>query len=173
MEDRRRLHELLDKQAITEVLYRYCRGVDRGDRELLASVYHDDGIDDHGFWKGLGKDFAAFINDMSRDSGSRNCQHMISNVLIELDGDVAYVESYSDAVRDTGTHRESIQTRYLDRFERRGGEWRIAHRLVVRDVHHVEERKPALTDEEWAIRTPGRRDRQDPVYRLRTLGREG
>ena len=88
MVDPQQLQDLLDKQAIQEVLYRYCRGVDRGDSELLASVYHDDGIDDHGFWKGLGKDFAVFINDMLRDSGSGNCQHMISNVLIELEGEV-------------------------------------------------------------------------------------
>ncbi|WP_310531281.1 nuclear transport factor 2 family protein [Novosphingobium sp.] len=172
MVDNRQLQELLDKQAITEVLYRYCRGVDRGDVALLASVYHDDGIDDHGFWKGLGKDFAVFINGMLLESGSGNCQHMISNVLIELDGDVAFVESYSDAVRDTGTHRESVQTRYLDRFERRLGEWRIAHRLVVRDLHHMEERRPIYSDEEWNIRSPGRRDRLDPVYRLRSLGQE-
>lgn len=164
------MQDLLDRQAINDVLLRYCRGVDRGDIDLLASVYHDDGIDDHGFWKGLGKDFAVFINTMLKDAGSGNCQHRLSNVWIELEGDMAFVESYSDAVRDTGTHRESVQTRYLDRFERRHGEWKIAHRLVVRDLHHIEEKRPIYSDAEWAIRSPGRRDRDDPVYRLRSLG---
>jgi len=165
-----KIQSLLDKQDIYEVLMKYCRGVDRGDTELLASVYHDDGIDDHGFFKGLGKDFAVFINRMMADSGSGNCQHMINNVLIELDGNVAYVESYSDSVRDTGTHRESVQTRYLDRFERRGKEWKIAYRLVVRDLHHREEKNPIYSDAEWALRSPGNRDRTDPLYGLRTLG---
>ena len=32
------LRELLDKQAIREVSMRYCRGVDRGDAELISSA---------------------------------------------------------------------------------------------------------------------------------------
>src|SRR5262245_17777267 len=45
---------LLDKQAIQEVLARYCRGVDRADLELLRSVYHPDAIDNHGTFNGNG-----------------------------------------------------------------------------------------------------------------------
>lgn len=52
---------LLDQQAVYEVLVRYCRGVDRCDEELLRSVYHADAYDDHGYWKGNGQDFAAFV----------------------------------------------------------------------------------------------------------------
>ena len=45
-----RLRELLDKQEIHEVLLRYCRGVDRCDRDMIAACYHPDAIDDHGDW---------------------------------------------------------------------------------------------------------------------------
>ena len=44
---------LVDKQAILEVLTRYCRALDRGDAALIASAYHPDAVDDHG-----GKTFA-------------------------------------------------------------------------------------------------------------------
>ncbi|MFF2108453.1 MULTISPECIES: nuclear transport factor 2 family protein [Rhodococcus] len=44
------LKNLLDKQAITDVIHRYCRGVDRCDVEILKSVYHSDSYDDHGYW---------------------------------------------------------------------------------------------------------------------------
>ncbi|MCK9470111.1 MAG: nuclear transport factor 2 family protein, partial [Porticoccaceae bacterium] len=57
----RELQEMLDRHKIYQVLTRYCRGVDRGDAALIKSVYHDDAIDDHGMFKGLGKDFADWI----------------------------------------------------------------------------------------------------------------
>lgn len=37
----RAVRVLLDKQAITEVVLRYCRGVDRLDMALVRSCYHD------------------------------------------------------------------------------------------------------------------------------------
>jgi hypothetical protein len=38
----RQMRALLDRQQIYEVLTRYYRGVDRGDVELIRSVYHAD-----------------------------------------------------------------------------------------------------------------------------------
>src|SRR3546814_5830291 len=137
---------------------------------MLAAAYHADGIDDHGFWKGLGSDFAIFINDMLADPEAGNCQHMVTNVLIELDGDVAFVESYVEAVLDAATRREVVHGRYLDRFERRDGDWRIAYRRVVRDMHRVEPQSPLYTDEQLAVRSPGRRDRNDTSYAIHALG---
>ena len=54
------LQRLLDEQAIRRLLVDYCRGVDRGDEALVASVYHPDATDDHGRFKGTGLDFAAY-----------------------------------------------------------------------------------------------------------------
>src|SRR5690606_8703026 len=42
------LQAALDREAIHTVLMRYCRGVDRLDRDLIASVYHPDAYDHHG-----------------------------------------------------------------------------------------------------------------------------
>ena len=56
------LEELSAYIEIKQVLYMYCRGVDRGDAELIRSVYHPDAIDEHGpFWQGAGMDFADMI----------------------------------------------------------------------------------------------------------------
>ena len=122
---------------ITQVLYRYCRGVDRGDRELIRSVYHPDASDDHGSWKGAGVDFADYIVD-SMDGATIAAQHQITNTLIEVDGDSAACESYFLAFHPTrdqaGDETLAIAAgRYLDRFERRDGAWRIADRRVVLD----------------------------------------
>ena len=67
--------------------------------------------------------------------------HQISNVLIELHRDLAAVESCFLALQTTAAapaQATFLCGRYLDRFEHRGGEWRIADRTVVYDW--IEER---------------------------------
>ncbi|HET8612925.1 MAG TPA: nuclear transport factor 2 family protein [Sphingomonas sp.] len=154
---------LLDKEAIREVLRRYCRGVDRGDMELIASVYHEDATDDHGIWKGLGKDFAVWIVDMLKDMVQ--CQHLIGNCTIELHGDAADCETYCCSVNDTGQELQIVYNRYIDRFEKRGGEWKIAHRLVVFDVSHTLPREQRYGEGLDPPLVWGSKDRSDPVYR--------
>ena len=43
-----KMQALIDRNEILDVLHRYSRGMDRQDRELARSVYHDDAIDVHG-----------------------------------------------------------------------------------------------------------------------------
>lgn len=123
---------------IQQLLYRYCRGVDRGDKALLASVYHDGAQDDHGSFKGSGADFAVWIVD-EMDKSHTLGQHHITNMLIEVDGDTAKGESYFIAYHPSevpGTGKESLALaggRYLDCFEKRDGAWRITDRKVVID----------------------------------------
>jgi hypothetical protein len=123
---------------IRQVLYRYCRGVDRGDEAMIKNVYHAGATDDHGSWKGRGEDFAAYIVE-TMDGQSTASQHHLTNVLIELDGDGAAVESYFIALHpyqadgEGGEALAFVGGRYLDRFERRGGIWRIANRKVLLD----------------------------------------
>ena len=42
------IQALLDKQAIREVVLRYCRGIDRLDREMVRDCYWPEAIDEHG-----------------------------------------------------------------------------------------------------------------------------
>ena len=55
-----RLQDLTDREAIREVIHRYCQAVDRCDLELLKGCYHPDGYDDHGFFAGNAHDFADY-----------------------------------------------------------------------------------------------------------------
>lgn len=134
------VRELLDREAIRDVLYRYCRAIDRCDAELLTGVYWPGAIDNHGMWSGTVEEFVPFVIPvlLSRDATS----HRISNVLIRIEGDEAKVESYFDAyerpVRNDGTPNDiTMIGRYLDSFERRDGEWRIAGRTVITDAFRV------------------------------------
>ena len=46
------LQALLDREAIRDCLYRYCRGIDRADEAALRSAYWPDATDCHGAWNG-------------------------------------------------------------------------------------------------------------------------
>jgi hypothetical protein len=130
-----------DKQSIYEVLVRYCRGVDRCDEDLIRSTFHDDSYDDHGYWKGPGHELAPFLADRLRKANSATT-HSITNVLIELEGDLARSEAqvHATLIRKGSDPVEVdvVGARYLDRFSRRAGTWRIEHRTVVLDWQKTE-----------------------------------
>ena len=131
------LDQIAAHLEIQQVIYRYCRGVDRGDAEIIRSVYHEGALDHHGEFHGPGSEFADRVAagvQTNRSSGTHN----ITNILIELDGDVAAVESYFIAYHpfptdDGGETLAIFAGRYLDRFERRDRRWLIADRKVVMD----------------------------------------
>lgn len=142
--------ELAAHIEIQQVLYRYCRGIDRGDRDLIASLYHEEALDNHGGFHGSGAEFAAWIVDLM-DQNSIVGQHHITNVLIQLDGECAHVESYFFAYHPDVTQDGKAEGlalvggRYLDRFERRQGCWKIGDRRVVLDFT-----RPAEPCEAWS-----------------------
>jgi hypothetical protein len=139
--DNLHLQQLLDREAIRDCIYRFCRGVDRVDEEALRSVYWPDATGRHGAHQG---DATSFIQSVmtNRRAGGRAI-HLIGNVLIELRGDVAAVESYFRTTLDGRDAQNRPQEtllagRYIDRFERRNGEWRVSARTVVYDwVRHT------------------------------------
>jgi adenosylcobinamide kinase/adenosylcobinamide-phosphate guanylyltransferase len=137
-----RLREIEDRQAIQDVIMRYCRGVDRADPSLILSAFHDDATDNH---FGVVLPFRQAISSLRppAESTPANMTHQICNVLIELDDDVARCESYLVAItrlEHAGRQFDwTLTGRYVDRFERRGGDWRIAHRTVVYDRERFDE----------------------------------
>jgi hypothetical protein len=164
------LQALLDREAIRDCLYRYCRGIDRADEAALRSAYWEDATDCHGAWNGSATGFIDQALQRLRQGGRR--VHQVNNISIELQGDVAAVESCFLALQAPAAApaRETFLCgRYVDRFERRQGEWRIAARTVVYDW--IEERqRPELAraDEElFGVRQPtGRAAPHDAVYML-------
>jgi hypothetical protein len=168
-----RLREVADKGAIRDVLMRFCRGVDRLDEELLRSCYHLDSYDDHGPFKGNGHDFAAYIVK-SISQRAHHTTHSVANVLIEIDSadqDVArsesYVLAYLRRIDDDGREWvDFFSGRYVDRFERRDGVWRIASRIVVHDWSASAELGATSFPLPMDTFTQGRRDRGDLVYRI-------
>ena len=133
----RSVQELLDKQAIGEVIARYARTLDWLDEAGQARCYWPDGAIDYGFFVGTGADFVPVVMEIERRSARR--WHMISGLIIRLtSATTASTESYglfagASEADDGSLAGRLIGGRYLDEFEKRGGEWRIAKRVYLRD----------------------------------------
>lgn len=166
---------LKDRKEIFDAMKRYTRGADRHDKELTASA----------FWPeatiGVG-------TPMSRDeyveweettlAGYAAHQHHVTGQTVEIDGDTAHVESYVVyflVPRDRGADAAGAATlgralttektrlgsgRYIERWERRDGEWRILVREYVEDLALLGDTVDLCT----AGRCLGSWDRTDPSY---------
>lgn len=158
------LQELADRQAISDLIYRYCRSVDRIDPELGYTVWHEDSVADYGenVYQGSGRGVIDHICSQHRHALAHS--HQVSNIIIELDGDFAGSESYVTAnirmTRDEKLLNISAWCRYLDRWSKRKGRWGIDKRVTLFDFDEVRE----VT----AMNHPGldSRDRSDPSYKI-------
>jgi hypothetical protein len=129
------LQELADREAIRELANRYAHGVDRLDAECMRSAYWPEATDDHGVFVGNAWEF------VDRVIGSHGrwawTMHSTTNHQIELGPDrgTASGELYNVTYLMSGD-RSVLNTwygRYLDRYEKRGDEWRIIHRVCVHE----------------------------------------
>jgi ketosteroid isomerase-like protein len=130
-----RLLELLDRQDIADCLHRYARGMDRFDKELLLSAYHPDAVDDHGSFLGSPAEFWDHFQAL-HSQHNRGHHHSLSNITIELDGACAHTETYYlfESINADGS-MTLHGGRYIDRFEKRGGDWKIAARACIVEWH--------------------------------------
>ncbi len=129
------LDALLAKEDIRTLSRQYMRGLDRLDPDLLRSVFFDDAQVDYGFYRGSARQFVAFAMRALRDHPANH--HFIGQMSIDLEGDVAFGEIYFQAfhrlVEDGAEKDLFIAGRYIDRYERRNGIWKIAFRAEVND----------------------------------------
>jgi len=91
--------------------------------------------------------------------------HFNTNVLIEFQAkDRAFVETYVLVLQRFADRRVTASARYLDRFEKREGEWRVAHRtLVFGDMVSEPLEQPVSFPPGW---TEQKHSMDDPLYRL-------
>lgn len=158
------LRALADRQAITDLIYRYCRAVDRLDVPLGRSIWHEGGHADYGVGAYVGEGRGAIDHICAQHRQTLAHSHQVTNILIALDGDAAGSEAYHFAtlrVGGGGTVRQiSVWGRYIDRWERRDGRWGLVDRVTVRDFDEVREVTPLYDHDR------GRRDADDPSYRV-------
>jgi ketosteroid isomerase-like protein len=161
------LDDLLAEAAIRDVQFRYCRAADRRDFELYRTCFHDDAVLEFSFFTGGVDEFM----EMARETLARFAvtTHFTGNHLIEITGDSAWCEFYTLATHridadEEGPRRDYVASiRYVDRMERRSGEWRIARRLCIVDWGRTD---PVPERGDGPTAGTGLRDRHDPSYQL-------
>ncbi len=170
------VQQLLDKQAISEVLYKRARAGDRADAELAHTCYHPGATERHGEFDGLATDFIDVVSFTRPKPGSpiKGMFHLITNILTDFQDEThAFTESYHVAwcqMRD-GTDA-AIGGRYFDTFEKRDGRWAIVHRDVIFDWSRMDPETSKFWDKHPA--KPflfGKRGEDDPLYAY--VGRGG
>jgi len=128
------LQELLDRQALAELVACYSRAVDRRDFALLRSLYHPEAIHDHGgLFRGERDAFVAWLETAMHGVAT---QHVVGNMLFAIEGDRAEGEVYTinfHLIGGSGGREYIASGRYLDTYRRDEGRWRFASRHRVLD----------------------------------------
>lgn len=167
------LQEMLDEHALRKLVHAYCRAVDRGDMAALRKLYHPDAVDAHGSFstgsvEGFFKQLAAsrpYLKTMA---------HNITTANFVIDGNSAEGEIYNIAVHTfAGKSRDTdlvIGGRYLDKYEKRDGTWKLLERTIVTDWARVSD--PSAMDMAHPVvkdTLKGTLDETDPSYQFFAL----
>ena len=174
---------LEDRFQIEQVMRRWARAVDRRDWALVREVFHPGAIDDHGMYKGGIDGLIEWLE--ARHQCITMSMHVLGNIYIEFpDADSAVCESYVVAYQRydaaPGADQSHIlaalgeqvgqsdlpidvmmPARYVDRFEKRDGVWRITLRTTIFEGRYFLDGDNAALDPAWTV---GQRDNSDPLY---------
>ena len=161
------INRLKAVEAIRQCIYRVCRGTDRVDADIIRSAFHPGAKIHYGgmFDGDIDEMIAA---GMTRQSAQSQRHHMVGNIVVRIDGDQAFAESYELDRHKTPMNGETrdlvLAARTLDRFERRDGEWKIVERTKVMDWGRT-----ITADDGLYVNSPlekGGNDRSDASYAL-------
>lgn len=134
----------------------------------MQQVFHPDAFDDHVFYRGNIEGLIEALR--KRHVDILFSMHHLSNVTIAFVGpDFARVESYAIVFQHARKPEQNEVTmtttwcRYVDKFEKRRGDWRILRRIVVVDAIAT---SPVATNSLFPVPdgNRGRRDGLDPSY---------
>ncbi len=126
-----------EKDAIRDLMTRYCLAIDAGRYEEWAQCFTEDGIFDSpilGTWQGWDalRSFTTKYREWTGDAQSRHC---VMNILIDIQGQTATAESYLLLTHAAqGKTELVISGRYEDRIEKVGDQWRFKERKVCPDT---------------------------------------
>lgn len=165
------VQDLLDKQALHELVASYCRAIDRQDFDLLLSLYHEDAREERGaIFSGTAQGFVDFV--IENGDNYEATVHRLFNELYVVDGDYAEGEIYCEAYHRTNQEppMEVIAGgRYLDRYEKRQGQWKFVYRTSTVDRCHVRQANREDFEQFVAGAPAGRGGADDLSYQVLTL----
>ncbi len=155
---------LLDREQLRSLSAQYMRGLDRGDRALVRSVFTDDATTHYGSFTGGPEQMADMA--MKALSAYRATQHLLGQINLDIANDTATGEVYFQAFHEHAVDGfdRFICGRYVDRYRRWEDSWRISHRTEVVDWTRTE----PIADDYFRLRpvtVQGTRNTTDLSYR--------
>ena len=165
---RKLVDEIHSKQQIEEQLHRWTRGADRIDIEQMQSAFHPGANINYGYSNGPVEEFLPWVVKFHTEDLVWS-SHLIVNLLIRLDGERATSEAGVDVcLRYKGKEGLSdliVAGRYLDRWERRDGIWRISDRTTLLDRYRTQRVEQSPEADPWVNDvTMGLRTKEDLSY---------
>jgi hypothetical protein len=133
--DNDEIKTLLVRERIRDTLANLARGEDRRDAGLITAAFWPDASVDYGIFAGSFDEYLAWV--IPGSPAIPVTQHVLGQAVIEIDADTAKVETHVTSYHRVNmgeVERDLVMGgRYLDRFEQRNGEWRIAQRTMLYD----------------------------------------
>jgi hypothetical protein len=169
------MDRLLDRQDILDCLTRFSRGIDRFDREWFLSAFHPDAVIAAGDFVGGPVALYDWASAM-HEEGQVATQHNLLNHTCDIDDETAHAETYYlFAARNRDETNWIAGGRYLDRLQRRDGEWRIAMRSNVIEWSGIVPTMPLPFADVPGVHDNGApgRNRTDPSYLRPLVNRRG
>jgi hypothetical protein len=153
------IRDLAARRDIHKAVCNYMRGQDRLRPEIQRTAFHDDAFVDCGLFAGGPDGYVDFAQGfLGRLEGS---QHLIGQIDLEVEGDIARGEVYFLAwhrIEEAGEAKDLIVCgRYVDEYARRGGEWKIAKRREIIDWARTDPAADSFIKEYQALHLAGRR----------------
>jgi uncharacterized protein (TIGR02246 family) len=129
---------LEEKDAIREVLARYCFALDDGKFAEMAALFTEDGTWHTAFGKATGRaaiaEFAAGLR-AHRPGATPRAIHHVTNVVITLDGDTAKVRSNWTTVQNSPEGPKiGSGGAYDDDMVKVDGDWFFKYRTIDRYI---------------------------------------
>jgi len=143
---------LEDREAIRDVIAAYAHAIDRRRWDMIPQLFHDDATFGFGLVEGGWQDFLGQAQAIIDPCTAT--QHQLGQTQFGFEGrDLCHTETYftamhtipagypmADVFPDKGRiYSAVIAGRYVDRFEKRNGEWRIAQRNGLYDWREFRE----------------------------------
>jgi 3-phenylpropionate/cinnamic acid dioxygenase small subunit len=127
-----------DKDAIRELLAEYCFRLDDGRFADMAALFTEDGTWDTAFGKAVGRVAIAELAQSLRERAGAarpRAVHLVTNVVITLDGERAQVRS-NWMVMQNSREGPTIGSggAYLDEIAKERGHWLFRYRKIDRFI---------------------------------------
>lgn len=157
--------QLADRLAIQDVLHLHSRGLDRLDKSAIQCAYWPEAAVDYGSYKGSAHVFAELVVG-ALGQAYELTRHCLNNTLVSFSENCAWSESSVNAghLLPGGKEELLFYGRYLDKLEKRDGQWKILHRQVVMDWSKRLSVQDERSGEAFAALAKGGHLADDPLY---------